>query len=149
MKKEKTIRVQKINSPEQLQAAFAIREEVFVIEQQVDPNEEYDEFEDISVHFLATVDDKPAGTARWRFTDKGIKLERFAVLKPMRGIGVGYALVKSVVEDIGKHPESKGKKLYMHAQLDAMPLYAKFGFEKIGEMFAECNIQHYKMELYL
>ncbi|MCF1750609.1 GNAT family N-acetyltransferase [Mariniradius sediminis] len=149
MKNEKTIQVQKINNPEQLQTAFSIREVVFVIEQEVDPSEEYDEFEDISVHFLATVDGKPAGTARWRFTDKGVKLERFAVLKPMRGIGVGYALVKAVVEDIAEHPESKGKKLYMHAQLDAMPLYAKFGFQKVGEMFEECNIQHYKMELYL
>lgn len=149
MKNEKTILVRKISSPEQLQTAFAIREEVFVIEQEVDPSEEYDEFEDTSLHFLATVGGKPAGTARWRFTDKGVKLERFAVLKPMRGIGVGYVLVKAVVEDIAAHPESKGKKLYMHAQLDAMPLYAKFGFQKVGEMFEECNIQHYKMELYL
>jgi predicted GNAT family N-acyltransferase len=132
-----------------LKAAFYVREEVFVIEQEVDPIEEYDEFEDISVHFLATVDDNPAGTARWRFTDKGVKLERFAVLKPIRGVGVGYALVKAVVDDISQHPESKGKKLYLHAQLDAMPLYAKFGFQKVGEMFEECNIQHYKMELYL
>lgn len=149
MKNEKTVQVQKINNPEQLQTAFAIREDVFVVEQEVDPSEEYDEFEDISVHFLATVDNKPAGTARWRFTDKGVKLERFAVLKPMRGFGVGYALVKAVVADIAAHPDSHGKKLYMHAQLDAMPLYAKFGFQKVGEMFEECDIKHYKMELYL
>lgn len=149
MKNEKTILVKKINNPDQLQASFAIREDVFVIEQEVDPSEEYDEFEDISVHFLATVDSKPAGTARWRFTDKGVKLERFAVLKPMRGFGVGYALVKAVVEDIAAHPNSHGKKLYMHAQVDAMRLYAKFGFQKVGEMFEECDIKHYKMELYL
>lgn len=149
MKNEKTIQVQKINNPEQLQTAFAIREDVFVVEQEVDPSEEYDEFEDISVHFLATVDIKPAGTARWRFTDKGVKLERFAVLKPMRGFGVGFALVEAVVADIAAHPDSHGKKLYLHAQLDAMPLYAKFGFQKVGEMFEECDIKHYKMELYL
>lgn len=143
------ISVEKVLSKEQLDIVFKIREEVFVIEQEVDPEEEYDEFEDISIHFLAIVESLPAGTARWRFTDKGIKLERFAVLKPIRGKGVGQALVKAVIEDIDASPQSKGKKLYLHAQLDAMPLYEKFGFKKVGEMFEECNILHYKMELYL
>lgn len=129
------IQVQKISSDSQLKTAFDIREKVFVVEQKVDPKEEYDEFEEGSVHFLASVGDVPVGTARWRFTDKGVKLERFAVLKSMRGRGVGYALVKAVVEDISAHKDCKGKKLYMHAQVDAMPLYAKFGFQKVGEMF--------------
>lgn len=143
------ITVTKVQSEAMLQTVFQIREEVFVIEQQVDPAEEYDEFEDTSVHFLATAEGEPAGTARWRFTQNGVKLERFAVLKPVRGIGVGQALVREVVADISAHPEAKGKLLYMHAQLDAMPLYAKFGFQKVGEMFEECQIQHFKMELYL
>jgi len=148
-KKEQLIHVEKVLTEDQLNTIFKIREDVFVIEQEVDPSEEYDEFESTSTHFLAKVNDNPAGTARWRFTDKGIKLERFAVLKPMRGIGVGQMLVKAVVDDIAAHPESKGKKRYLHAQLDAMPLYSKFGFQKVGEMFEECNIQHFKMELYL
>lgn len=144
-----SLSVQKVQTKEELDTVFDIREKVFVIEQEVDPAEEYDEFEEISTHFLAKLDGQAAGTARWRFTDKGIKLERFAVLKSMRGKGVGQALVRAVVDDIAKHPESKGKKLYMHAQLDAMPLYAKFGFKQVGDMFEECNILHYKMELYL
>lgn len=146
---EQQIQVEKVLTEDQLNTIFKIREDVFVIEQEVDPSEEYDEFESTSTHFLAKVNDQPAGTARWRFTDKGIKLERFAVLKSMRGKGVGQKLVKAALDDIASHPESKGKKLYMHAQLDAMPLYAKFGFQKVGDMFEECNIQHFKMELYL
>jgi predicted GNAT family N-acyltransferase len=149
MKEEKPISVEKVQTKEQLDTVFGIREEVFVIEQEVDPSEEYDQFEDISLHFLAKADGEPAGTARWRFTDKGVKLERFAVLKSKRGRGVGYALVNAVVEDIKLNPDAKGKKLYLHAQLDAMPLYAKFGFQKVGDMFEECNIKHFKMELYL
>lgn len=149
MKEETTTVVTKVLNKEDLETIFKIREEVFVIEQEVAPEEEYDEFEDTSIHFLARVDGNPAGTARWRFTDKGIKLERFAVLKKERGKGVGQALVKSVLEDIALHPEAKGKKLYLHAQLTAIPLYAKFGFKQVGDMFEECNILHYKMELYL
>jgi len=127
--------------------AFKIRQKVFVEEQELAAAEEYDEFEETSTHFLALEDGFPLGTARWRFTEKGIKLERFAVLAEARGKGVGQSLVKSVLEDISKHPDSLGKLKYLHAQLSAMGLYSKFGFVPKGEMFEECNIKHYKMVL--
>lgn len=139
--------VEKVTDKEALEEVFKIRELVFVIEQEVDPAEEYDEFEETSTHFLARLEGKPAGTARWRFTKNGVKMERFAVLKEARGKGVGQALVAAVLEDVKSRPESEGKTKYLHAQLTAMPLYAKFGFQKVGEMFEECNIQHFKMEL--
>ena len=125
--------------------ASAIRQKVFVDEQQVDPSEEYDEFEDSSRHFLARLEDFPVGTARWRFTPNGVKLERFAVLKEHRGQGVGQALVAAVLADIEANPNAIGKTKYLHAQLHAMPLYAKFGFQQVGEMFEECAILHFKM----
>lgn len=141
------IEVVKIADQESLRKAFAIREKVFVEEQQVSKEEEYDEFEERATHFLALNEKgEPAGTARWRFTDKGVKLERFAVLKESRGTGVGTALVAAVLEDVAAHEQSEGKKIYLHAQLTAVPLYAKFGFEKKGEQFEECNIWHYQME---
>ena len=139
--------VEKITTKEGLQAAFDIRELVFVVEQEVDAAEEYDEFEDSSVHFLAKVEGTPVGTARWRFTQNGVKMERFAVLKVARRKGVGQALVAAVLGDIDQHPDTKGKKKYLHAQIHAMPLYAKFGFQVVGDQFEECAILHYKMEL--
>lgn len=139
--------VEKVTDKEALEEVFKIRELVFVIEQEVDPAEEYDEFEETSTHFLARLEGKPAGTARWRFTKNGVKMERFAVLKEARGKGVGQALVAAVLEDVKSLPEAEGKTKYLHAQLTAVPLYAKFGFQKVGEMFEECNIQHFKMEL--
>lgn len=126
---------------------FRIREVVFVVEQEVDPSEEYDEFETSARHFKALVDGVPVGTARWRFTDKGVKLERFAVLKEHRGKGVGQALVEAVLADIRQHPDFNGKMCYLHAQVTAMGLYEKFGFQKEGNLFMECNISHYKMKL--
>jgi predicted GNAT family N-acyltransferase len=74
-------------------------------------------------------------------------MERFAVIKAARGQGVGQALVAAVLADIAQHPEGKGKKRYLHAQIHAMPLYAKFGFQAVGDQFEECDILHYKMEL--
>jgi predicted GNAT family N-acyltransferase len=142
-----SLHVIKITQDEQLKSAFNVREKVFVVEQEVDPAEEYDEFEATSTHFLAWLHDQPVGTARWRFTSNGVKLERFAVLKEARGNGVGQALVAAVLADIVSNPDTAEKQKYLHAQLTAMPLYSKFGFEKEGDIFDECNILHYKMKL--
>ncbi|TDQ14993.1 putative GNAT family N-acyltransferase [Algoriphagus boseongensis] len=139
--------VEKITDKSSLESAFEIRRQVFVIEQNVDPLLENDEFEESSTHFLAKIDGKAVGTARWRITEKGVKLERFAVLQNSRGRGVGQALVEAVLADISKNPESKNKLKYLNSQLTAIPLYAKFGFAKVGEMFEECNIQHFQMQL--
>lgn len=139
--------VEKIIDKKSLDEAFKIRDLVFVVEQKVDASAERDAFELSSTHFLAWLENVPVGTARWRFTNTGVKMERFAVLAEARGKGVGQALVAAVLEDINSNPLAKGKIKYLNSQLTAIPLYSKFGFEKIGEMFEECNIQHYKMEL--
>ncbi|GMQ25144.1 GNAT family N-acetyltransferase [Algoriphagus sp. oki45] len=142
-----SLKVEKISDPSSFQEAVKIREQVFVIEQKVSKEDEYDQFEESSTHFLARMDGKPVGAARWRYTDKGIKLERFAVLKEFRGKGVGKSLVEAVLKDIHSDSHAEGKVKYLHAQLDAVPLYSKFGFKKVGEMFEECSIQHFKMQL--
>ena len=123
-----------------LKKVFAIRREVFVDEQNCPPELEW-EHEDESNHFLATVDNEPAGASRWRKTDKGYKLERFAVLSKFRGNGVGQALVKAVLDDL---PADAGY-IYLHAQIQALNLYERFGFEKTGPEFVEAGIRHYKM----
>jgi predicted GNAT family N-acyltransferase len=134
------VQVTKVTDPSELEKVFAIRREVFVGEQNCPPELEW-EFEDESNHFLATVDGEPAGASRWRKTDKGYKLERFAVLKKFRGRGVGQELVKTVLADL----PADASYVYMHAQLLAIPLYEKFNFEKVGPEFEEAGIRHYKM----
>lgn len=129
----------------ELITAFDIREAVFVQEQKVPRVDEFDEFEDDSFHFLATINNKAVGAARYRKTPNGIKLERFAVLSAHRGRGVGKALVSVVLDHI-KQAGTSGK-LYLHAQLDAVPLYSHFGFKIVGEQFSECDIEHRLMEL--
>jgi predicted GNAT family N-acyltransferase len=136
----KKIQVNKVSDPADLEKVFAIRREVFVVEQNCPPELEW-EFEDESTHFLATVDGVPAGASRWRKTDNGYKLERFAVLKEFRGAGVGQELVKAVVNDL----PADADYVYMHAQIQAVSLYERFGFEKTGPEFEEAGIRHYKM----
>lgn len=134
------IAVKKITRQAELDIASAIRFNVFV-EGQGCPQELEFEYDDISTHFLATVDEVPAGAARWRKTDRGYKLERFAVLDAFRGKGVGQALVKAVLDDL---PGGAGY-IYLNAQVDAVGLYTRFGFIAEGPRFEEAGIQHYKM----
>ncbi|MBX2842767.1 MAG: GNAT family N-acetyltransferase [Flammeovirgaceae bacterium] len=130
-----------------LEEAFKIRFKVFVEGQNVPAEEELDQFENEATHFLAYLNGKPVGTARWRFTPKGIKLERFAVLNECQGEGVGAALINEVLEDVRQNPVSKGKMRYLHGQVEVEEFYKKFGFTSIGEPFDECGIMHYLMTL--
>lgn len=136
------VEIRKIENDEDLQKAFAIRIKVFVEEQGVDQRLEY-EHEDESTHFLALVEGIPAGTARWRETENGYKLERFAVLSQYRSSGVGAALVKAVVQDV----LPTDKMIYLNAQTQVVDFYARYGFEPFGKEFEEAGIMHCEMRL--
>lgn len=140
MKKPLIIKVSLINSAEDIHASRQIREEVFVVEQRVPPEIEYDEYEESATHIIAKIDGKPVGTARWRVTDSGQKLERFAVLKSARRMGVGAALVNFVLDQIGETETA-----YLNSQISAMDFYSSLGFEATGPVFYEADIPHRKM----
>ncbi len=74
-------------------------------------------------------------------------MERFAVLRECRGKGVGKALVRTVLDSIFSEQPEPIERIYLHAQVTAMPLYGGFGFVPVGPMFEEAGIQHYKMVL--
>ena len=122
--------------------AFQIRHKVFVIGQNCPEDLEY-EFEEESTHFLLFEDGVPLATARHRKTEKGFKLERFAVLEAARGKGCGMQILQAILHDLKDEKEVK----YMHAQQQVIPFYEKEGFEKVGNLFEEAGIMHYKMKL--
>lgn len=132
--------VQKVNHPEDLDQVFAIRKTVFVDEQNCPPELEW-EHEDESIHFLASSNGQPCGACRWRKTEAGYKLERFAVLREFRGMGIGRALIAEALSDL---PED-AHYIYLNSQLEAVSLYAKFGFIAQGAQFEEAGITHVKM----
>jgi len=132
--------VKKTKNREELEKVFAIRKTVFVEEQNCPPELEW-ENEDVSIHFLAEMNGEPCGACRWRKTEQGYKLERFAVLKEFRGKRIGQALVAAALADLPENADY----IYLNAQITAMPLYARFGFVAEGEQFDEAGIQHFKM----
>lgn len=136
------------DTPELKAKAFQIRQEVFVDEQKVPREDEFDQFEDTAHHFVILDADEPVGAARWRRTEKGIKLERFVIKKSLRGKSLGSKLVNAVLDHV-RETEGGGQYVYLHSQLTAMFLYERAGFQKTGPRFSECDILHYKMERYL
>ena len=122
-----------------------VRNEVFVIEQGVSESDEYDNFEPSANHYLIRKNGNSCGVARWRKTEKGVKLERFAVLQKYRGCGVGKRLVEEVVKDVLPLKLS----IYLHAQIQVVDFYEKLNFIKEGNLFEEAGIQHYLMSFKL
>ena len=119
-----------------------IRKNVFVIEQNCPAELEW-EYEEESIHFLVFDNKKAVATARHRKTEKGIKLERFAVLKKERGKGYGHRVLKAILRDL----HNFDGVIYMHAQCGVVPFYEKLNFKKKGTKFEEAGILHYKMVL--
>ena len=138
---DKEIIVKVADSPQSMEAIFGVRREVFVIEQSVSEEEEYDEFETSSTHLFATCDNRVVGTCRYRNTSKGTKLERFAVLKDYRTRSVGASLLLAALAAV-----DQSRLIYLHAQVQVVEFYKKYGFAQVGEQFEEAGIQHYKME---
>ncbi|MSP58452.1 MAG: GNAT family N-acetyltransferase [Flavobacteriaceae bacterium] len=155
------IEVREIRNQADMSKAFDIRRRVFVIEQECPPDEEYDTYEESSRHFLANFKGLPVGTCRFRTTQKGIKLERFAVLKAYRKTGIGAALLQNCLDIISKnmlgYDHSKSTQtttssvstIYLHAQEHAMEFYTKYHFIAEGDRFYEAGIPHFAMRFTL
>ena len=122
----------------------AIREKVFIQEQKVSAELEWDGLDDACHHALAlsaTGDAIGCG----RITPDG-HIGRVAVLPEWRGKRIGSAILEMLV-DYARSQQYKHVEL--NAQVQAIPLYKNFGFEIEGEEFMEANIPHRKMTLRL
>ncbi|GAA4784290.1 GNAT family N-acetyltransferase [Streptomyces sanyensis] len=137
-------------------ACFAVRREVFVTEQRVPEEIEYDahDAEDAAtVHVLAVrADGTPLGTGRLLHgpaaasrtgADPGVgALGRLAVTRSARGLGVGAALVRAV-EDAARALGLAAVDL--HAQTHALGFYERLGYRAYGAEFPDAGIPHRSM----
>ena len=126
--------------------AFAVRRTVFVDEQGVDEEIEYDEHDEpgaAAAHFVAYDDGAPVGAARLREHEEGVgKVERVAVLAERRGEGVGRELMRAVEREAERREFAK---LKLHAQTRVSGFYDRLGYERRGEEFEEAGIPHVEM----
>lgn len=139
-----TPRVLVVKWNDYLETLRAIRETVFIQEQNVPVELEWDEYDETSWHALVyNAADEPVGTARLLLDGH---IGRMAVLKEWRRKGFGSALLIRLLEEARKHGLSSVK---LNAQVSAAQFYQKFGFVKIGETFVEAGIPHIAMVMKL
>jgi predicted GNAT family N-acyltransferase len=139
MKVVNKVDIRVANWPVDKNSLSQIRHRVFVEEQKVPEDLEWDEFDESSAHFLVTIKDQAIACARLKNDGQ---IGRMAVLAEYRNRGIGYQLLQYVIQYAA---ENEFKKLYLHAQLDAIAFYEKQGFTAKGDIFYEANIPHREM----
>lgn len=116
-----------------------IRERVFIDEQGVSPEQEWDSLDSGAIHFLAEEDDFAMGTAR--LLPDGC-IGRVSVLKEWRGLKVGEALMNAAIAEA----ERRGlKQQTLTAQVHAARFYERLGFKPVSDEFIEAGIPHIDM----
>ena len=125
---------------------LALRLAVFVEEQNVPAEEEVDDLDDQSVHFIARDQDQhPVGTARiYEVGDTG-KIGRVCVVKAQRGTGLGVKLIEACIAELSARPHIKQAKL--GSQNHAIKFYERFGFTVQGGEYMDGGIPHHDMVL--
>ena len=118
-----------------------IRLRVFVIEQGVPEALEWDGIDPDCRHAIAE-DDKLQAIGCGRLLPDG-HIGRMAVLRQWRGLGVGAALLQSLV---ALARELGHERVLLNAQVHALPFYRRHGFTAVGPPFMDAGIAHQSME---
>ncbi|GAB3271688.1 GNAT family N-acetyltransferase [Parahaliea aestuarii] len=137
------ITLQVVSWNEASNALGSLRRTVFIEEQGVPRDVEWDGRDAECRHVLALRGDQPVGCGR--LMPDG-KIGRMAVLASERGRGVGAAVLQRLVE---LARECGFERVYVHAQQHAAPFYSRAGFVPRGATFEEAGIPHTTMHLAL
>ena len=121
-----------------------IREKVFIEEQKVTPQLEWDGMDEEAIHFLVYKDEKAIGCARALVIENHMQLGRMAVLKEYRGEGIGSNLIEKAVITAKLNQLSS---IHISAQCHAIDFYKKFGFKVISDIYLDAEIPHRDMRL--
>ncbi|MBJ8503495.1 GNAT family N-acetyltransferase [Acinetobacter seifertii] len=120
-----------------------IREQVFIQEQGIAPEDEWDDFDAIAVHFMVYDKEQPIATARLLPQHS---VGRVAVLMPYRKQGIGKILMQHII-DYARN--QKLPYLKLSAQTYVTAFYEALGFKVQGEVYQDCGISHIDMTLAL
>lgn len=117
-----------------------LRIEVFVREQGVPLELEYDEFDAVSLHAVCA-DAAGRVLATGRLLPDG-HIGRLAVVADWRGRGLGGRVLEALVAEAGRRGLAE---VLLHAQTQAEDFYRRHGFVADGEVFDEADIEHRRM----
>ena len=133
------LKIKQVQWHEASESLKYIRTEVFIKEQHVPVELEWDDNDQSCMHLLAEYDGKAVGTARLLNTGQ---IGRMAILKPYRAQGIGHALMEKLIT---MAKTMNLTTVFLNAQIDATKFYIKFGFIEHGDLFNDANIVHKRM----
>ncbi|MFB9951522.1 GNAT family N-acetyltransferase [Rhizobium puerariae] len=122
---------------------FRLRREVFIVEQNVPADMEFDADDLTAFHYVAIVSGEVCGTLRVIHAEDCVKIGRVVVSLPWRGKGVAGAMIRHVMD---AHGDMRGNRFYLTAQSDKTAMYERFGFKAYGDEFYEVGIPHFHMK---
>lgn len=126
-------------------AAFALRREVFVWEQNVPAAEENDADDLTATHFVAIAQGEVVGTLRLIDKPEHTKIGRVAVRQAFRGHGIAKQMMLAAMD----HARAQGRdRFYLTAQSDKLGMYEKLGFAAFGPEFQDGGMPHRAMRSY-
>ena len=139
-----SFRIVQTRMPQYMAQVRAIRQQVFIDEQGIPAQLEWDGRDTDCIHVLAfTPAGEVVGTGR---LDVDGRIGRMAVLAPWRGRGAGTAMLKGL---LAAAHETGYRRVYLHAQENAQSLYRRAGFRVRGDPYLEAGIRHISMEMSL
>ena len=121
------------------QDARLIREQVFIVEQNIPEQDEWDDQDAISQHFVVYDRDQPVATARLLQNNS---VGRVAVIQKYRGQGIGRLIMLEIIEHA---QQQQYPFLKLSSQVHAISFYEKLGFVTQGNPYDECGIPHIEM----
>lgn len=135
--------VKLVETPDELAGASAVRRRVFVEEQGVPVEEEYDAYDSVAVHAVAIDGGDVIGTGRLFTNDAGeAHIGRMAVDEKWRRLGIGGRVLEALEEEARRQ---KMGRVVLHAQTYVQQFYAKHGYTPHGPLFIEAGIEHVAM----
>jgi predicted GNAT family N-acyltransferase len=124
----------------ELEAALALRHDVFCVEQGVSREDEIDGRDGEALQLVALRDERVVGTCRV-LVERGVgKLGRMAVAREAREQGIGGRLLRVAEQSAAVD------RMVLAAQVAAAPFYAAHGYRPVGDHFEEAGIEHVRME---
>lgn len=135
--------IRRVRSEAELQAALALREEVFCGEQGVTLGGDRDGRDREAIQLIAVRDGDVVGTCRVLVEDGTAKFGRLAVRRDARGRGIGRELLRAAEREARA---AGARRMGLAAQRHAMRLYAEAGFSPYGAVYEDEGIPHRNME---
>ncbi len=127
----------------ELGEALALRHEVFCVEQGVPEHEELDGRDPEGIHLIAVRGQELLATCRLVLIGSTAQFSRLAVRPDVRRQGIATALLDEA-ESLAR--TSGARRIVLHAQTYARPLYEVAGYRTRGGVFTEAGIEHVAME---